>query len=79
MVAREDRLYSREGMGATYADLIENVSFRTQSGRDLFRFKAASGTVRSIQRLPLPKGKDAAWVLEHYKAFARHLNSGGSV
>ena len=75
MVAREDHLYFREGLGATYADLLDKTSFRLQSGRALFRFKAASRTVRSVQRLPLPEGKDAVWVMERYLDWLpRHLS-----
>lgn len=66
MVARDDHLYSREGQEKTYAELLDHVSLQVQPGRNIFRFKANSRTVRSIQRLPLPEGKDAAWVMKTY-------------
>ena len=66
MVAREDHLYSREDQGTTYAELLDHVSLKIQSRTNIFRFKASSRTVRSIQRLPLPVGRDADWVLKEY-------------
>jgi uncharacterized protein YbjT (DUF2867 family) len=66
MVAREDHLYSRESSDVTYFDLLEHVSLQVKPGRKLFRFKANSRKVRSIQRLPLPDGRDAAWVMHEY-------------
>ncbi len=69
MVARDDHRYSRESDDVTYFDLLDNVSLQVKPGRKLFRFKASSRNVRSIQRLPLPAGRDAAWVLREYLAW----------
>jgi uncharacterized protein YbjT (DUF2867 family) len=66
MVARETRLYAPDRARGTYFDLLDKVSLKTQAGSKLFRFKASSRSVRSIQRLPLPGGRDAAWVMKQY-------------
>lgn len=67
MLARTDHLYSRANLDVTYYDLLNGVSLQVKPGRKLFRFKAGSNRkVRSIQRLPLPEGRDAAWVLKEY-------------
>ncbi len=66
MVAREDHLFSRAGLDKSYFDLLDEVSLRIKPGSSFFRFKANSGTVRSIQRLPLPPGRDAQWVMDQY-------------
>jgi len=66
MVPREDHLYSLESADVTYFDLLDNVSLQVKPGQKLFRFKASSRKVRSIQRLPLPADRDAAWVMKEY-------------
>lgn len=66
MVAREEALFDATRARGTYFDLLDKVTLRTQAGSKLFRFKAGSRTVRSIQRLPLPPGRDAAWVMKQY-------------
>jgi hypothetical protein len=66
MVARDDHLFTREGQGKTYAELLNGVPLHVQPGSIFFRFKAAGRTVRSVQRLPLPEGKNAAWVMKEY-------------
>lgn len=66
MVARSDHAFFPEADRRTYSDLLENVSTTTYSRRALFRFRPKGKTVRSVQRLPLPPGKDAEWVKNQY-------------
>ena len=66
MVARDSHLYSREWILLKYSDLLAKASLNTHSGSSLFQFKAQRKTVRSVQRLPLPKGKNAEWIKEKY-------------
>ena len=68
MVPREEHLFGKPADG-TYFDLLADVSLQVKPGRKLFRFKASSRMVRSIQRLPLPAGRDAAWVMKEYLAW----------
>jgi uncharacterized protein YbjT (DUF2867 family) len=69
MVARASHLYKHGSVDAAYATLLEPASLNIAAGRTLFRFSSSSRHVRSIQRLPLPAGRDAAWVLEEYLAW----------
>ena len=66
MVARHDHLFSTEPSNRSYADLLENASLKTHRGKSLFQFKIQRKTVRSVQRLPLPNGKDALWLKNEY-------------
>jgi uncharacterized protein YbjT (DUF2867 family) len=66
MVARESHLFSRDCLNRSYFDLLENASLKIHSGRSLFRFRAQRKTVRSVQRLLLPQGKDAKWMMDQY-------------
>lgn len=69
MVARRDHLYTRDSLDGTYSALLEPIALQTKPGRKLFRFTSSSRKVRSIQRLPLPAGRNAAWVLDDYLAW----------
>lgn len=69
MVAREEALFDATRARGSYFDLLEKVTLKTQAGSKLFRFKAGSRTVRSVQRLPLPPGRDAKWVMDQYLAW----------
>jgi uncharacterized protein YbjT (DUF2867 family) len=66
MVARESHLFFQDRSQRTYAELLENASMKTHSGVSLFHFHAQRKTVRSVQRLPLPPGKNAAWIKDQY-------------
>lgn len=66
MVARKEHLFSQEWSKRSYFELLEKVSMTTVPGNSYFRFRAQRKTVRSVQRLPLPLGKDAAFVKEQY-------------
>jgi uncharacterized protein YbjT (DUF2867 family) len=66
MVARKSRLYEPELAKRSYFELLDNVSLLGQAGRSLFQFRAQRRTVRSVQRLSLPSGKNAEWVSEQY-------------
>jgi hypothetical protein len=45
---------------------LEKASFKTNPGTSLFAFKVQRKTVRSVQRIGLPKGKNAEWVKNEY-------------
>lgn len=45
---------------------IVNVEAKEVHAFQLHPIKSKTGTVRSVQRLPLPIGKDALWVVEEY-------------
>jgi uncharacterized protein YbjT (DUF2867 family) len=66
MVARDDHHFPAARADATYFDLLDHVALQVKPGRKLFSFQANSRKVRSIQRLPLPAGRDATWVLHEY-------------
>lgn len=66
MVARETNLYSKTSQHREYSDLIKNVSMKIYPGRSIFLFKPRRASVRSVQRLPLPGGKNAEWVKNLY-------------
>jgi hypothetical protein len=66
MVARDDHRYPHAHADTTYFNLLDQVTLQIKPGRKRFSFKAGSRKVRSIQRLPLPSGRDAAWVLNEY-------------
>ncbi len=66
MVARESHLFQDQMPSRSYFDMLDDASLKTYAGRSLFQFRARRRTVRSVQRLPLPVGKDAHWVKEEY-------------
>ncbi|MBC7456944.1 MAG: NAD-dependent epimerase/dehydratase family protein [Bdellovibrionaceae bacterium] len=66
MLARESHLYANNLMDKTYVDLLKKVSFKSQPGGSLFRFRIQRNTVRSVQRLHLPPGQDATWIKNQY-------------
>ena len=66
MVARKDRLFLAEGANRDYQELLKEISLKVQPGRKLFQFRPQRKTVRSIQRLPLPKDRDAEWIKTRY-------------
>ena len=66
MVARNDHSFFSAMPKKNFIDLLNQVSLKTVAGRSPFRFQAQRKTVRSVQRLPLPVGKNAEWVLSQY-------------
>lgn len=66
MVARPDHLFAPELAQREYFDLLDKAEMKTHSGKHSSVFQAQRKTVRSVQRLPLPKGKTAAWVKDQY-------------
>ena len=69
MVAREDHGYPGVQRAARYRDLLAGVTGPEPAEAPRPRFRAISRTVRSVQRLPLPAGRDAQWVMEQYLAW----------
>lgn len=66
MIARQSHLYTNSASEHSYRDLIKNASFKSKPGNSFFRFRVQRKTVRSVQRLPLPTGKNAEWVKDQY-------------
>jgi len=66
MVARSSHLFPESIATRTYEQLIQKNSFKTKAGNSLFRFQFQRKTVRSVQRLPLSRGRDASWVKDQY-------------
>jgi hypothetical protein len=66
MVARKTHQFFDGADNKSYRDLLAGVSVKTYSSRSLFQFRAQAKTVRSVQRLPLPTGKDAEWIKNQY-------------
>ncbi len=66
MLPSESQIFSKEGLGFKYYDLLDRAQLKTHSGKSLFRFRAQRKTVRSVQRLILPPGKDAEWIKNQY-------------
>lgn len=66
MLARETNLFSQEAFHRTYRDILKKISLKTKSGNSFVRFRARRRTVRSVQRLPLPQGRNAEWVKAQY-------------
>jgi uncharacterized protein YbjT (DUF2867 family) len=70
MVARPEHMFSEESSLRSYAQLLEKATLKTKrQGAYFFRFRAASKSVRSVQRLNLKAGKDAAWIKRMYVAW----------
>jgi uncharacterized protein YbjT (DUF2867 family) len=70
MVARPDHFYFKPREGASYYSLLEHVDFDiADHSRPKKRkpFRVQRKTVRSVQRLPLPRGCDAEWVKDQYQ------------
>ena len=66
MLARESNGYLGNPEGRTYSDLLKTICLKPKSNGSLFGFRAQRKTVRSVQRLQLPDGKDAKWVKDQY-------------
>jgi len=66
MVARPECAFPLKKNNRTYEELLEHASVQTTPGPSLFSFKPQRKTVRSVQRLELPPGKDAAWIKDRY-------------
>ncbi|PIT99821.1 MAG: NmrA family protein [Bdellovibrionales bacterium CG10_big_fil_rev_8_21_14_0_10_45_34] len=66
MLARKSHLFSDEFADRTYREILKNSSFKSKSGKSFFRFRIRRNTVRSVQRIQLPLGKNAQWVKNEY-------------
>lgn len=69
MVARPDHLFQKSPVGKTYYSLLADVDFEVadqKRGKPREPFRVQRKTVRSVQRLPLPEGRDAEWVKDQY-------------
>lgn len=68
MLARTEHVYDACVL-REYPDLLQDVDFGPVPGsrrRWRWRYRAKRNTVRSVQRLPLPEGKNAEWVKDEY-------------
>ncbi|MCB0361768.1 MAG: NUDIX domain-containing protein, partial [Bdellovibrionales bacterium] len=66
MVARKEHLYPNMNIDRSYYDLLDSVTLRTNKTRKALAYKLHCKTVRSVQRFPLPRGKDASWTTDKY-------------
>ena len=66
MVARIDHLHPAANPNRSYNELLSSVDKVKITPFSFFHFRARGNTVRSVQRLPLPKGKSADWIKKHY-------------
>jgi uncharacterized protein YbjT (DUF2867 family) len=73
MVARPENAFSAEKIHRTYEELLEQASVKTTPGPSLFSFQPQRKTVRSVQRLALPPGRDAAWIKDRYVQWLPHF------
>jgi uncharacterized protein YbjT (DUF2867 family) len=69
MVARKNFLFQRDALDKKYTELLDKASLKTHPRKPLFSFQVQRKTVRSVQRLPLPSGKNAKWVKEDYESW----------
>lgn len=69
MVARPSHVFSQRAATKTYADLLATETMETYPGRSIFRGHATGRSVRSVQRIALPPGRDAEWVKDQYFAW----------
>ena len=69
MVARPDHLYHTTPARISYATLLSGLQLQNRKHRakkSESPFRAQRNTVRSVQRLPLPAGRNAEWVKDQY-------------
>ncbi len=66
MVARQNYLFNPAWAHRSYGELLTKASLQTQPRKKIFRFRPRRRTVRSVQRLPLPQGRDGEWVKNRY-------------
>ena len=69
MVARPSHLFHQPTQGTTYASLLRNIDFKvaeTERPKKRLPVQVRRKTVRSVQRFPLPEGRDAAWAMDEY-------------
>ena len=69
MVAREGHFFRRPPPNATYYSLLKTIDFEMadhQPAKKREHFQIRRKTVRSVQRLPLPQGRNAEWVMQQY-------------
>ncbi len=67
MVARPNHLLNPATAERSYFELLDKASLKSKrAGRTFLRFQAQRRTVRSVQRLPLPAGRNAEWIKDQY-------------
>ncbi len=69
MVARKTHLFSRKCLETSFAKLIKDIPLKVQSRHQLFKYRPNQRTVRSVQRIRLPEGKNAEWIKDKYLEF----------
>lgn len=69
MVNRPSAQFSDEWQRKTYFDMLEGMKFQMQPAASLFRFRGQRNTVRSVQRMSLPPGKNSEFVANEYLAW----------
>lgn len=76
MVARPSHRFGEDRSNQSYYDLLKNISMSSGPKKPFFRFRVRRNTVRSVQRMQLPKGQDAAFVKQAYFNWLRDFTSG---
>jgi hypothetical protein len=66
MVARPEHLFPGCRNDRDYSSLLKTLNFQESQRRVSKTYRAQRKTVRSVQRLPLPPGRDASWVQREY-------------
>ncbi len=66
MIARDSNLFFPNSTKRKYSEIIKTTSLTLLPGRSIFHFQPKRRTVRSVQRLPLPPGKDAEWAKNQF-------------
>lgn len=66
MVARPDHAFKKTKVERTYFELLDQITLESKAVRKVFQFKVQRKTVRSVQRMILPPGKDGMWAKNEY-------------
>ncbi len=76
MVARPEHRFPDSEPLSTYREMIRDLPLRPQPRGVLFPSRPVGRYVRSVQRLPLPRGKNAEWVRIQYMNWIHKLPGG---
>jgi uncharacterized protein YbjT (DUF2867 family) len=75
MVARGSHQFTSDSTRFSYFDLLDKVNMKTVYGGSLFQFRVRRKTVRSVQRMSLPPGKNAVDVNAEYFNWLKRVTS----
>lgn len=66
MIARPNHRFPGINADRDYSEIVSSVKAASRSARRLLKFQTQRNTVRSVQRMPLPEGKNAQWAIRAY-------------